>query len=126
MLIDAFGDSYREKLVVAKTRFQLQERFRYLSTVVDGRHTHAGCYQDSGTTASVPELLDFPTLNRHHRNFHGTGQRHEHFVAVRIARIDLQHGCLGHAAIRSQNAVAGSLGRARPAEVVTSYASSRF
>jgi len=36
-------------------------------------------------------------LDRHHRNIHGTGPQHKHFVAVRITRIDLHHGFFWHA-----------------------------
>jgi hypothetical protein len=41
------GDGNREKLVVGKTKSQLQERFGYLSTPADMPSYLRGCYQNS-------------------------------------------------------------------------------
>ena len=41
------GDTSREKLVVGKTKSQLQERFDYLSTPADVSPYLRGCYQNS-------------------------------------------------------------------------------
>lgn len=41
------GDASREKLVLGKTKTQLRETFRYLSTPADVSPYLRGCYQDS-------------------------------------------------------------------------------